>query len=367
MPNLQVMHIFNFASKKPIIVIFISWFVFQLLLFLMFGITETHEAERFINNASILLNDHQLGEFQLFYSFYISIIAIDLFFTKSLLPIIFLQLSLNLFSTLLFFRILKRLLNNNIALWTTIIMIVSYPLQQWNFYIYSESIFISELIIILYLLLNLSYQKVISFLLLALVYIITFFTRPSAVYLTIPVLIFFIINYKMYNRNKLSALLFFLIVTMLAALSFRYNYFYLKEFTSEALDKNWIIYGYENIKISGKSENTLLYFFEIISKRFIYYFGMIRPYYSKIHNILLLLYSFIIYFLAVIGIFNFTGFKRSINIFILLVIAAFSLATILTFINWHGRFIAPIIPFILIMAAIGYHIIERKLKSKKMT
>lgn len=355
---MKTISLFKFLSKKNTVIILLIWLISQSLLLFKFGITDTHEAARFIQNGRILLAEQKLGEYQLFYSFYLLIIAISLFFTKSIIPIVFLQLSLNLVSTILFYKICNKLVSKNNSLWATLLMIIFYPLQQWNFYIYTESIFISEIIILLYLLLFLNFDKSLSYIWLGIIYTVTFFTRPPAVYLAIPILLFLGMNYKLFDKTKLAATMFIILIFGLIGKSFQYHY-YINSFMKKVVHENWIIGGYSGINIISLPDNFCAYHCEIISKRFIYYFGLIRPYYSKIHNIYLASFN-PIYLFAAIGIFNRSNFPRKINFFIILVIAAFSTGTLLTFINWHGRFIAPIIPLIIIMAAIGYQKVSDK-------
>jgi hypothetical protein len=145
------------------------------------------------------------------------------------------------------------------------------------------------------------------------------------------------------------------------AKSYSFNANYLIRLANEAIQKTWIIYGYDQIEINSNPENQLMYFSEIVYKRSLYYFGMIRPYFGKMHNIVLMLF-YPLYLFAIYGAFLKTKTPRKIKVFVIFVIGAFSGASILTFINWHGRFIAPIIPLILILAAIGVEKIVEQVK-----
>lgn len=344
--------IFRKINKKPLVSLSAIWIIVQFSIFMLNGINTDNEAIRYIQNGTKILAEHRIIAGHLFYSFYSLLIAINLFFTKSFIPIVILQLGLNALATISFYKVAKSLTTKNIALLVSIILIIFYPIQQWNFYLYTESIFISEIIILLYLFLNLDFNKRISFVYVSSLFIVTFFTRPSGVYLSIPVLAFVILNYKLLLKNKILSSLFIIIILVLISKSYLYNSHSLNQLTNKAIHKSWIIYGYDKIGISSNPDDRFKYISEIVFKRFIYYFGMIRPYFGRIHNITLVLF-YPIYLFAIFGIIAKTNSKRKIKLIILLIIAAFTTGSILTFINWHGRFIAPIIPLILILAAIG--------------
>ncbi len=339
--------------KNPISIILFFWAIIQILLLMQYGIFDKIEALKYIIDANTILHEHRINEFRLFYSFYSSLVALSLFLSKSFILIIGIQYLLNGLATVLFYKILVRLTSLKTAFWASIVLIMSYPVQQWNSYIYTESIFTSGIIILIYLLLFLNFEKLKSAFYISLVFISLFFIRPSGVYLSIPLLVFVFINTNLFNKNKLA--LVYLTIVILALLFKSYTFYqqHLQDYTQEALSNLWVIFGYNKIAISASPDNYPQYILEILFKRFLYYFGMIRPYYGLTHNLYLMSY-YPLYAFAVVGIFSKHKMPRNIKLVIILIVLTFSIVSIFTFINWHNRFIAPIIPLILIMSAIGF-------------
>jgi hypothetical protein len=88
-------------------------------------------------------------------------------------------------------------------------------------------------------------------------------------------------------------------------------------------------------------------------RRLIAFFGLIRPYYSNMHNLLLIISFYPIYIFASFSIRH--TYRRARRFFILSVslIITFALSVMLTCDDWHSRFIMPVMPLIFIYAGMG--------------
>ncbi|MBK6754256.1 MAG: hypothetical protein IPG69_11865 [Flavobacteriales bacterium] len=79
------------------------------------------------------------------------------------------------------------------------------------------------------------------------------------------------------------------------------------------------------------------------------FFHLTRPFFSTAHNVALVLH-YPIYLFAAIGLFKPRCAEQNIVLAVLaLHIAVFSL----TYLEWHGRFMAPVWPLLLMVATIG--------------
>jgi len=116
--------------------------------------------------------------------------------------------------------------------------------------------------------------------------------------------------------------------------------------------KHWIIGGYDSV-IIDYSNNSILYNIKLFTLRIIYYFSNWRPFFSLNHNLIIIFSLVPIYLLALIGIFNTNTEHRRFNIFIFITIFIFTGFIMLTFVNWHGRFLAVLLPAIIIVSGYG--------------
>jgi hypothetical protein len=117
-----------------------------------------------------------------------------------------------------------------------------------------------------------------------------------------------------------------------------------QEFNREGLGKVYSVIkneiGMQNFLVTGLKKLRM-------------FFGLCRPYYSSRNNMLLML-LYVFYPLALIGIFSkqpesFYYLKR----FSIVYISITSILIFFTCDEWSNRFIAPVFPFVLILAAAG--------------
>jgi hypothetical protein len=78
----------------------------------------------------------------------------------------------------------------------------------------------------------------------------------------------------------------------------------------------------------------------------------VKPYFSPIHNTIIVLILYPVYIFAIIGYFRFgkTQFEKY---FIAGYVASLVFTVSLTSENWDGRFLMPVLPFIFLLASHG--------------
>ena len=147
------------------------------------------------------------------------------------------------------------------------------------------------------------------------------------------------------------------------------------------ITKMGIIYGYTNEKnfmeynqqIFEKNdlislikfiEDNFYTFILAFFKKIYFYFFRIRPFYSDMHNLYIIIYNIIFYPLAIYGIFNCKQKKNLFFYFIISFIVIFSVTTGLTFADWSGRFSLYIIPFLFVFSSIGIDSLKKKINLK---
>ncbi len=338
-------------TERPLLIIAFIWLLIQTGLFIRLGFQFDLEGTKYIEDAELFLNSQSLNPSRLFYSFFPLIISFFIKIGLGLNGVIVFQLLLNAFSTFIIYIIGKKLYKSDlVALVTTLLFVLSYLIQQWNFYLFTESIFISMSIVLYYLAINFKSQKIVHYLYLALIFILMSFLRPNGILLIIP-LLYFMLSIKSNLGFKVNLIPLFSFV-FLIGVNILFNQGNFEYHISLSNKYYWIIWGYYDLIIEN-FDGSFIDYIKLFSTRFWVYFTDWRPYFSLSHNVMVMIVLIPTYILAIIGLKDFYKENKKLFIFIFLLIATFSGFTIVTFVNWHGRFLAVIIPAFIIIAGYG--------------
>jgi hypothetical protein len=132
-----------------------------------------------------------------------------------------------------------------------------------------------------------------------------------------------------------------------------------------------IVWGYEELnnglkfKMSDTSNgdiNSLLIFLKnnayvfvnSFLKKIWYFLLRIRPHYSDLHNLYLIIFNIIYYPLALYGFIKLKSKKSLYVILIYMLILCFTFTAGLTFADWDSRFSLYITPLFFILASVGF-------------
>ncbi|HAO46837.1 MAG TPA: hypothetical protein DCQ97_07925 [Chitinophagaceae bacterium] len=348
-----------------------AYFFISAVILYTYNIQLGGEAEKYIDNAGRILNGQPLrnGFFGLFYVLYSLLVAFFVKFSIPLAGVAIGQVLLSFYAGLLLYRILLDTLDNRrIALFFFIAYLLCYPMQKWNFFLYSESLHNSLLLIGLYLFYKWQKRPVLFTLLPAgFVLLLILFSRPTGI---VFLMTFFVVLITWLYRNGHRKAFFTAAgIAMIVAVAILNSP--LTAFVNpDSIRRMEVICQVPETNTGAVYEEFnrqgLMKAFQVIRdevgfgnfiktgiKKLGYFFGMYRPYYSRHNNLLLLCYM-LLYPLAIAGIF----FKQRkpffyLKLFSLLYLVITSFLIFFTCDDWANRFISPVFPFILILAAGG--------------
>jgi len=370
-----------FVDKK-IMAAAVVYFLISYFLLFRFGIHTDGEAEKIIENANRLINGREFfnGIFGYFYFAYTVLVAVCIRLAVNLVVVAVLQIALSFFAALCLYRLLNDTLNNNrIAFLFFAVYLLCYPVQKWNFFLYTESMHTSFLVIGIYLFntwMNDKKIKRVAALLFFLLLIL--FSRPVGIIFLLSLFTVLLIWLYQHNRKlHFYVLTGISLVSVIVLLNSPFTAFV----NPDSIRRMEIICQvpatndtavYREYNRQGLAEAFRVIkeavgpgnFFRNGFKKLGYFFGMYRNYYSWQHNLLLVGFT-VLYPLALIGIFS--GRNKPFNyvrLFALIYLLFTSAGIFFTCDEWSNRFIAPAFPFILILAAGGYRMFRKDLNNK---
>ncbi len=372
--------LWDLLHQKKIVVTSIIYLLISAFILYRYGINTTGEAAKYIEDAHRILNGENLrnGFFSNFYIAYSFLVAFFIHFPFSLQGVACMQI---LFSFIAGCCIYKILLNETederISFITLVCYLLCFPVQKWNFFLYTESLHTSLMVAGLYFLycivqkMQIERWWVFVFFLLLII-----FSRPvGIIFLITAILIWIIWLIKKQRRIIYYPVIITFIGLCIILLQSKFVFY----FNPDSLRRMEIIcqVPQANSSLSYKEYNSagLSSFFNVIVneigiknfftlgiKKLGTFFGMVRSFYSTPHNAILLCTEVILYPLAAAGLFFFRREKIFyVKIFSLLYILITSVGIFFTCDEWSNRFIAPVLPYIIIMAGIGLYFIKNKI------
>lgn len=335
------------------------------------GIHVDGEAVKIIENANHLNAGTTFvnGIFGYFYFAYILLVALFLKISVNLFFVAILQIVLSFFAAICLYRILRGELNNErIAFAFFIVYLLCYPIQKWNYFLYTESIHTSMLMITLYYFNKLAAgRNVARFLVPVILLVFVLFSRPVGILFLASLVV--VLLYWLYRNKKIKLFFLFFGLVVVGLVGFLNSPFtafvnpdsirrmevvcQVPETNSTAEYQEYNRAGLYKAYLVIKDEVGFADFFITGFKKLAYFFGMYRSYYSWQHNLLLICFT-AFYPLAVIGMFFRHAKRESYSrIFALCYLLLTSITIFFTCDEWSNRFISPAFPFVLILAAFG--------------
>ncbi len=331
-----------------------------------------------IGEASILDYKSKFG--------YILFLIPFIYFDFPLVSVVCLQLLLTSLSALCLYKITAKFFCKLSGVICVALFLFYFPIQIRNFYILTEILFLDIVIILSFLLVNFkkNYIPLIIFLILTLISI-----RPNGILFLFSILIsifFYLLKYKKYLYLSIylgfSFILIFPVFRLLN--SYMVDLDLIHSLSTKGIIWGWsfdqnqicnnneipclgiefINNNYQN-NIIDISKFILINFFEFSKIFFLKIFWLmarVRPYYSDLHNIYILVFNLIFYFGFIYGFIKRPKNNLSINIIILFIVFSMILVG-LTFADWSGRFSLYFLPLIMIFASYGILILARKIKT----
>ncbi len=349
----------------------VLWILVQSLLFLRNGVLTELEAAKYLDQAHVLL---QTGGFEslnfLYYSVEIGLIAFCFKFHLSLLFVVILQWILSGISMVFFYKTALLLGKSRpVAFVSTAALMTLVYYQEFNSFLYTESIYFSLLILFTWFLFSSAQKGYRGLVPVFLLMILLYFTRPTGIFLPFATLVYYLTRIQAGKKNRgkvllgaavLLALVYLLNLSLGSGGEFNFILPYVKEN---------VICGVSTVAVAHQIQvpgnpNSLTGIFYIIShhpllflslgiRRLMAFFGVYRTFYSLLHNTVLMLYFFIPYALIIMGIRSLLRSHRAEGMFLMFHIGLMALTVMITCDEWANRFIMGEYPLILLLAVIS--------------
>jgi hypothetical protein len=371
----------NFYSRHwHFIALGLSWLLVQSILFYQYGIHTEMEAAKYIHEANLLINEGRVSSSNYWlYSSQIFLIAAAIKFHTGYFIVYLVQLFFNALATAAFYRLLVKLSSRQTAFILTLLLIACIPLQTFNSFLQTESLFYSFTILYSSYLLAMERftfkNSVIIFLFLVLICL----TRPTGL-LFVPgsfLYLFFKYARGLSTIVKLGitvgGTILFLFVLNIALGSGGELDFMLPYRDERIICGVPTLTRYRDIEVSDNPNSIygLLYYITHNAGQFTRlawwrtkaFFGITRSYYSKGHNLYLYIYFFPLYLLALLSLGKWIRKNRYIPLYCISVILITWLTVILTCDDWHNRWFLSVVPYIYILSAPMVQAIMEKLTS----
>ena len=353
----------------PHLLILIScWLVINGLLFCSMGVKYAIDTARFETEANAWLHGRFEPSYHFWYSGYIGLLFISKSIFHSIYASIFFQYIFSLVASICFYKGLCRLLKNtSAAFWASLLVICYLPIQQWNRCLLTESFFISLILVFVW---AFSLERnTRNRLLLFLIAVVASTVRPNGGILFISCCFI----YGMHSMRR-RYFLFFLtggILCILVLLHYFTGIFY--QFLLDSFNKGEIICGYTQYtaahtthilndpangsitKIAALITAEPLKSLQLFTGRFMALWADIRPYYSFWHNMYISVYLLPAYAAALIGFIQYRNIYAELKWFTLLYCGIHSILIMLTYADWDGRFLAPLLPVVFIWSGMGMY------------
>lgn len=273
---------------------------------------------------------------------------------------IIVHLIFNLTACFMFFNFLKNRLSPSLAFLGTLLLIFCIPYQLYNTFLYTESIFFSLSIVYACLLLSNNKRSGGRLAITLLVLILLCLTRPSGFFFVLATIAFGF--YRARSVNFLVRLLLFIIPLTITIIIINYGMQtgggidivepFLREhiICDQPLQQNKLDI---NLNENPNSISGLWYyithnfghFSKLALNKTIAFFGLIRPWYSTTHNVLLCLFFYPLMFGILYRIIR-RRFSDML-LFTLMLTIIFWLFVILSCDEWHNRFFLTLTPFLI--------------------
>lgn len=239
-------------------------------------------------------------------------------------------------------------------------------IHQWNFFIYTESLFTSMSIIsFAALVLSRTYKQ---YILTFIIFLFTVFIRPTGIALLTGVLVYgFAHSYHRVSRRVWLTTIILGVAVGLLILNFvMKDYGFIDSYRNAELIYPNISLGLQppgDLIIPSDKNSPLIslitfiysnpvYFLKITTLKLLLFLGNVKPYFSLMHNVLIIGVLFPLYFFAIKGFRHFTSHRYE-HYFIAGYVIMQCAIVSLTSENWDGRFLIPVLPFVFMLSAVG--------------
>ncbi len=356
-----------------------AWLLVQAVLLLKQGIHTELEATKYIDQANnVLLNG---GYSAPKYFFYSTLIFIIVFFIKiggGFAAVVGFQIALNGVATYCLFKLGKAVAQNSVSAYiTTLLFIVFIPLQSWNTYLYTESLFISLSIFFIYFVHRYPPFTIRNFAIGLFFLILLVLTRPFGVLYMLPFLIYALVISQKTFRIILSVATIAGIAVFFALINYAFQGGEDMDAMKPFKESHIICFmptanaSPLNVRETGKPVSDMFHyiihtpghFTGLMVKRLVSFFILPKPYFSLRHNMLLTGIIIPTYLFALIAVWK-RRIQNRLTLFLGLIVLIYAVGTTFQCNDYHNRFIMPVFSIILLFTGAGIAYCLSLLKKK---
>ena len=347
----------------------ILWATMQFWLYYTGGIRPAGDTGRYIGAAEILLSGHlPLTGKAMSYLAYDAIVALFLGLGWGQPGVIIFQVLISGAAACTLYLLATTLYDWRAGIAATLLFISFPDIQKWNYYILTESLFISTIIFTTYIVLTAKgWQRIIVG---GMLVLLATFLRPNGFIVPMALSLYILVWLWQNGKRRLVAGILVIAVIALAVTSIWIGGMLSKEHVLSHYINGTVIWGHPESALSmpGQEPDCTqakgsaiveiacfaaakpLYMIELAGMKLFYFFLLARPYYSFSHNVVILFFLLPVYSLAVIAWYR--GRKEFVEwafpamiIFLQAVVVAF------TFADWDSRHLQVVLPLIFIFAS----------------
>ena len=367
----------NKYSQKYLAFIFLSscWVCSQTLFLIHYGFSTGGDTGRYLSGANKILSGKLPVGDQLSYLGYDMFVALCLLFGGGNVGVVLVQMGLTAVAAYCIFKIGETIFDLRSGVIASFIYIVYPPIHEWDFFILTDSLFTSMLIISTWYLIKskTNLVKICT----VLIFLFTFIIRPNGIVLPGAFLVFYLCTLWGNGQKKLIICI-FISLLLLFTLIINYEGNIFKNITIiEWYSDGTIIWGYDKLHLTmgnpglstlvTETKNPVMqiicfiiekpiYFFKLFFYKIWYFFVHTRPFNSTFHNLFGLVTLMPAYLLVLWGLKRKTKYEN-IKLFIFAIIFFQTLIVGLTVADWDGRFLEVVLPQIFLLASGGFSVL----------
>lgn len=355
-----------------------AWLIVNFLLCARLGVKIVNDSARYLEYADLLKDGFFFDPHNFWYISYVLFIYCVKLFSPDNGAVIVAQCIVSLISVFALYQASFNVFKNQKSSFITTLLYIGFvEIAAWNFYIIPESFFVSIVCIALYFITIPNPGNTARALKIVLI-IIAFFCKPTGISILVAYIIYAIsVDHDSSKKYRLIIPVCIVVVISYFLLNRMLHTFIL----IENYQKGEIVYGIttlpdhpdyvqlivhppDNLYIPDVHRSPLarlflfvthnpVFFAKIFLAKVFYNLVNIRPYWSLWHNIFSVSFLCLFYYFFIRGLTFLPGqpLKLFVSTYILLNVIILGFTTV----DWDGRFLIPLLPFVLLVGGYGFN------------
>ncbi|MBC5994802.1 hypothetical protein [Pontibacter cellulosilyticus] len=352
----------------------ILWLALQSFFIFRYGVRVMGDSEAYVTyGRNIAEHFYFADNYQLKYVGYPIFLAVIFKLGFGLKGVIICQTLISGLAAVALYKTTHRLAGNYIApVLATLLFIGWYDLQFYNGFILTESLYISSLIFAFHLLAKSRSIRQSVWVVPVLFYIALI--RPNGFIAFVAYFAYlFTIAFTSIRSTKYKTVLALLVTLIPLAAILVVDRYLLQQFTIvETYQKGQLIFWYDGLLVHSDKpivmppadasplakmllfikENTS-YFLRMSLYRFLLFWGNVKPFYSVLHNAVIVLVLYPLYFFSVKAMVATKRMPLPLSMFVAFLLLQQCFITTVTSEDWNGRFLMSLIAFVFMYGSIG--------------